>query len=96
MRMREREGLIARVRQLRRMASAGDASAKRSIAGLEDDRILSLETRVAHLEQLLEGLQDSVHRESERRGKLIAELQAQIRPESMGAALAEDARSRGL
>ncbi|HZO79440.1 MAG TPA: hypothetical protein VFB39_15470 [Solirubrobacteraceae bacterium] len=56
----------------------------------------ALEARVAHLEQLVEGLQDSVHRETERHGKLIAELQAQIQPGAMGAALAEDARDRGL
>jgi hypothetical protein len=37
-----------------------------------------------------------VHRESERHAKLIAELQDQIQPAAMGAALAEDARSRGL
>ena len=37
-----------------------------------------------------------MHRESERQGKLIAELQAQIQPGTMGAALAKDARNRGL
>jgi dihydroorotase-like cyclic amidohydrolase len=47
-------------------------------------------------ERLVEGLQDSVHRESKRHAKLIAELQAQIQPGAMGAALARDARSRGL
>jgi hypothetical protein len=52
--------------------------------------------RVSHLERLLEGLQDSVHRESERHEKLIAELQAQVQPGAMGASLAEDARNRGL
>ncbi len=56
----------------------------------------ALETRVGHLERLLEGLQDSVHRESERHAKLIAELQAKIEPGAMGTALADDARNRGL
>jgi hypothetical protein len=51
---------------------------------------------VAHLEQLVEGLQDSVHRESERHDVLITELQAQIQPGAMGAALAKEARDRGL
>ena len=96
MSMREREGLIARIRQLRRTAAAGDASAGRSTVDPRDDQVHALEVRVAHLEQLVEGLQDSVHRESERHGKVIAELQAQIQPGAMGAALAEDARSRGL
>jgi hypothetical protein len=51
---------------------------------------------MAHLERLVEGLQDSVHRESERHAKLIAGLQADVQPGAMGAALAEDARDRGL
>ncbi|MGZ6712887.1 MAG: hypothetical protein ACXVE7_15140 [Solirubrobacteraceae bacterium] len=56
----------------------------------------SLEARVAQLEKLVEGLQDSVHRESERHAKLIAELQNQVRPDVMSEALAKDARERGL
>ena len=91
----DRDGLIARIRQVRRLAQirtqppagAGAASA---------DRLGALETRVAHLEQMVEGLQDSVHRESERHAKLIAEIQTQVEPGAMGAALADDARHRGL
>ena len=94
--MREREGLIARIRQVRRLTAAADTAARRSTVKSQDDRVCELETRVAHLEQLVEGLQNSVHRESARHGKLIAELQAQVRPGAMGSALAEDARSRGL
>ena len=100
--MAEREGLIARIRQVRRSAAGADASARRSTVDpqkgprIRDERVDALEARVAHLEGLVEGLQDSVHRESERHGKLISELQAQIQPGAMGAALAEDARSRGL
>jgi hypothetical protein len=91
----EREGLIARIRQIRDRAAAaqrpaGDAGAP------EPDRLQALEERVAHLEQLLEGLQDSVHRESERHAKMIVELQGQVEPGSMGAALAEGERNRGL
>jgi hypothetical protein len=51
---------------------------------------------MAHLERLVEGLQDSVHRESERQGKMIAELEAQIQPSAISAALSKDARERGL
>ena len=94
--MPEREGLIARIRQHRLVAAATNAPAGHATVDSQDDRVRALEARVAHLERLLEGLQDSVHRESERRDKLTAELQAQIRPEAMGVALAEDARSRGL
>ena len=51
---------------------------------------------MAHLEQLLEGLQDSVHRESERQGKRIVELEARIEPGALGEAMSKDARERGL
>lgn len=96
MTMREREGLIARIRQIRRGTSAVDASATGTTGELEDGQLRSLEARVAHLERLVEGLQDSVHRESKRHNEMIAELSAQIQPGAMGAALAEDARNRGL
>jgi hypothetical protein len=94
--MGEGEGLIARIRQVRRLAAGADASAGRSTVDPQDDRVRALEARITHLERLVEGLQDSVHRESERHRKLIAELQAQTDPGAMGAALAEDVRSRGL
>ena len=95
MKISDREGLIARIQQLRR---PGPTRHRPTVdTGEPDpDRLQALETRVAYLEQMLEGLQDSVHRESERHAKLIAELQGQIQPGTIGAALAEDARSRGL
>jgi hypothetical protein len=95
MTMHEREGLIARIRQVRRVGASEDRPDPRA-GDAEPDRLVALETRVAHLERQLEGLQDSVHRESERHAKLITDLQAQIQPGAMGAALAEDARNRGL
>jgi hypothetical protein len=93
--MRERAGLIARIRQVRRVAAAAERTDKYP-RDPDPDRFRSLEARVAHMEQLVEGLQDSVHRESERHLKLIEELQTQIQPGAMGASLAEDARKRGL
>ncbi len=93
---RQREGLIARIRQIRRAAPAADASGSGTRGDLKDARVRALEARVAHLERLVEGLQDSVHRESERQSKAIAELRSQIQPGAMGASLAEDARNRGL
>jgi hypothetical protein len=93
--MSDREGLITRIRQVRRVATARDRAS--SDAGEpQPDRIQALEVRVAHLEQLLEGLQDSVYRESERHSRMIAELENRIEPAAMGAALAKDARARGL
>jgi hypothetical protein len=94
--MGEREGLIARIRQVRRAAAAADTSARPAPVNPEHSQVQALEARVAHLEKLVEGLQDSVHRESQRYSKLIAELEARIQPGAMGAALSEDARKRGL
>ncbi len=105
----DREGLIARIRQIRRLAAGLGASLFLLLAALavreepasdaalpQAERVQSLETRVAHLEQMVEGLQDSVHREAGRHERLIAEIQAQIQPGAMRAALADDARQRGL
>jgi predicted secreted protein len=91
----DREGLTARIRQVRRLAALREQrSSGPEVA--DGGRMRALETRVEHLERMVEGLQDSVYREFERHDKLIAELQAQIQPGAMGAALADDARSRGL
>ena len=91
----ERDGLIARIRQVRRPAPLRERLADPAVDS-PADRLQALEARVAYMEQQLEGLQDSVYRESERHAKLIAELQAQVQPRAIGAALAEDARGRGL
>jgi uncharacterized coiled-coil protein SlyX len=91
----DRAGLIARIRHLRRLAAVGDQPSG-DPGKPEPDRLEALEARVAHVERLLEGFQDSVHRESERHAKMIAELQNQVQPEAMRVALAEDARNRGL
>jgi uncharacterized protein YicC (UPF0701 family) len=91
----DREGLVARIRQLRGLATARERPG-RDAGEAQRDRIQALEARVTHLEQQLDGLQDSVHREAERHARLIAELQGQVDPGTMGAALAEDARNRGL
>lgn len=55
-----------------------------------------LERRVAHLEALLEGLQDAVHREAVRRDEETARLERRTTAREMGRALSEDARKRGL
>lgn len=92
----DRERLLRRIRQIRRTsAPLGDRPPNEESAP-EPDRLQALEARVEHLERLLEGLQDSVHRESDRHAEMIAALQAQVEPAAMSAALARDARDRGL
>jgi hypothetical protein len=94
--MREREGLIARIRQIRRASEAGAAAPGKAAPGNDTTALEALQARVAHLEQLVEALQDSVYRESERYSKRITELEAQIQPAALGVALSKDARERGL
>ena len=94
--MRDRQRLVARIGQIYRASadreSAGAARSQTSDA----ERLLALETRLAHLEQLVQGLQDSVHRESSRQAKRIADMEAAIQPGTLGKALSADARARGL
>jgi hypothetical protein len=93
---REREGLIARIRQIRRVTEPPAARSRSSATRPDDDPLGLLEERITHLEQLVQGLQDSVHRESKRQSDRIAELEARIQPAVLGKALSEDARNRGL
>jgi hypothetical protein len=95
--MREREGLIARIRHIRRVAAAAGPRAAATTAVDSDALYLhALEVRIAHLEHLVEGLQDSVHRESQRHTRRIAELEARLEPSALAVALDRDARERGL
>jgi hypothetical protein len=95
MSIRDREGLIARIRLIRRTAATA-SDARRPTADPERPELHALEARIAELEQMVQGLQDSVHRESTRLGNRLTELEAQIQPAALGRALSEDARNRGL
>jgi hypothetical protein len=92
----EHEGLVARIRQIRRADTSSNGRAGRSATDQDQAGLHALEARIAYLEQLVQGLQDSVHRESRRQDKRIAELEARIQPASLVKALSEDARERGL
>jgi TolA-binding protein len=87
---------MARIRQIRREPGAADQPEESSGTDPRQERIRALEARVAQLEQLVQGLQDSVHRESSRQTKRIAELETRTQPAALGKALSEDARARGL
>jgi len=92
----DRESLLRRIRQIRRAATPPAEQPAQGQRDPQMEPLQGLEARLAHVEQLLEGLQDSVHRESERQAEQIASLQAKVDPAAMRAALAEDARKRGL
>ncbi len=93
--MAEREGLIARIRQIRRVSA--DAREPRPLTNdARPAELRALELRIWHLEQLVQGLQDSVHRESTRLSGRILELEAQLQPAALARTLNDDARERGL
>ena len=92
--------LLERFAALRRATGSDDRPpAPADDAREADDQrqvIERLQQRVAHLEQEVEGLQDSVHRDSRRRDAEIAELRRQVQPGEMARSLSDDARSRGV
>jgi uncharacterized coiled-coil protein SlyX len=60
------------------------------------ERLDSLETRVSHLEDMLEGFQDSVHREITRMNLESDQLRERTEPAAIRRSLSDDARTRGL
>ena len=96
MRIGERERLVTQLRQIGQTGRTTEAKPASDAGDASDAQIVLLEERIAHLEQLLEGLQDSVYRESERQRKQIAELEARLEPGALGEAMSKDARERGL
>jgi hypothetical protein len=94
--VREREGLIARISQLRRLTDVAELP-KTLRNEPAPDAVRAIEARVEDVERLVEGLQDSVHRESSRQANRIAELEARIQPGAIGKALSNDAtRARSV
>lgn len=94
--MRQAHALTTRVAQmLHRSAARGQRSTPGGDAP-QIDPLAALETRIRHLEALLEGLQDAVHRESTRQNKHIAELESRLEPTALAVALSKHARQRGL
>jgi hypothetical protein len=94
--MGERERLIARIRQIRGAAESIDHPTDSRGRYPDRDRLPALEERITRLEALVQGLQDSVHRESSRQSERITELEGRIQPRAVGKALSDDARARGL
>jgi hypothetical protein len=62
----------------------------------QTDALRTLARRIERLEAALEGLQDSIHREAQRRDGEIADLRRQGSPDAIARALSDDARRRGL
>jgi hypothetical protein len=82
-----------RRRFVERIAALRPPDPRRQAEGTD---LESLRRRVDHLEATIEGLQDSVYRESQRQQAEIQELQRQIEPGEISKAIEADARKRGL
>jgi hypothetical protein len=84
--------MLDRVIGLRRRRARAKA---RGASGAADP-VRSLEQRVAHLEAMIEGLQDAVHRETRRTHEELEDLRRRTEPAEISRALSRDARERGL
>jgi uncharacterized coiled-coil protein SlyX len=60
------------------------------------ERVQRLEARIAHLEAMVEGLQDSVDREIRRVDDCVADLRERTEPDKLSRALSAEARRRGV
>lgn len=87
-RRRRIAGVVAALRHRDRAAEQAEAP--------DEAELEALKRRVDHLEAALEGLQDSVYRESRRLDDELNELHKQIAPGAMSQAIEADARRRGL
>ncbi len=97
-----RQGLTARIRQMARtfpappVPSAAEDSSPGAAGRRVPAQVQALQARVAELEQMVQGLQDAVFRESHRHEKRIEELEARTEPAALAVALSKNARERGL
>ena len=85
--------MLDRVIGLRRRRARDEASRGAPDAA---DPIQALEQRVTHLEAMIEGLQDAVHREAKRTNEQLDDMRRRIEPSELSRALSRDARERGL
>jgi hypothetical protein len=73
-----------------------DLAAHRRSSARPTERERDLMARVAHLEAVIEGLQDAVYRQARQHDEDIAELRKRTDPAELARALSADARKRGL
>jgi hypothetical protein len=89
--------LLDRVVQQRR-AAAPEPEVAEVAAGEPDEgrRLEALADRVAHLEALVEGLQDSIHRDAVRRDRILEEIKETTEPATMMRSLERHSREQAL
>jgi len=88
------ERVVVQLRPRREPTGAPTDGARQDATVVQ--RLESLEKRLAHLEAMIEGLQDAVHRESVRQAREIDQLQRNAEPSEIRRALGRDAREYGI
>ena len=91
-----RLGLTARIEQIRRTLPSAATSRASAEPAQGPALVEALQARVADLENLVQGLQDSVYRDARRYDKRLDDLEARTDPAALAVALSKDARDRGL
>lgn len=86
--------MLDRVIGLRRIRRAREERVRGASAPANPVR--TLEERVTHLEAMIEGLQDAVHRDSRRTHEELDALRRRMEPSELSRALSRDQRERGL
>ncbi len=83
--------------RVRRLWRSGKQRSNRQAPDIGWERRLeTLEARTQHLELVLEGLQDAVHRRAVREDESIDELRRRMEPGQLARDLSRNARTRGL
>jgi hypothetical protein len=83
--------------RVRRLWRSGEQRSNRPAPDVAWERRLeTLEARTEHLELVLEGLQDAVHRRAVLEDESIAELRRRTEPDQIARDLSRNARTRGL
>jgi hypothetical protein len=93
----ESERLVARIKNIRQALPTPDVVTRLGQAPAGDPvpaTLADLEQRVSDLEQLVQGLQDSVYRETQRQDKRLADVEARLDPDALAAALGQQALDR--
>jgi len=93
---REHTGLLDRVSTLIGPGRKRPATEARQGPEPEDHSAEALEARIAHLETVVESLQDALYRHAQVQDERVKELRHAVQPEQIARALSDDARRRGL
>lgn len=79
--------------RIRRLAGIRRGASRPAV---DRQRLERIEQRLQHLERLVEGLQDAVHRDSIRHEERMASLERKTEPDALAKALSDHARRHGI